>query len=339
MSLLGKYIQWLHLRWPAGVVEKLPLVDEHGRTNISGLYIVGDLTGIPLLKFSSDSGARAVEQMLAEPGFPAGGQTDGVLDLAIIGAGVSGMAAALAARNAGLRFEIFEATEPFSTVLNFPKGKLIYTYPTDMVPAGDLQFTATVKESLVAELVDQTLAEGIEPRPLRVERVEKVGEHFQLVVPDADEVMARRVVVGIGRSGNFRKLGVPGEELDKVSNRLHDPMDFAGKNVLVVGGGDSALETAIAVASMATELIRGKTADEALALRHDELTGDLGALPPMKIHCAQLVEGALNSALSGETAPTVNAETGPTLIDSLQSPRTKGGKKLRLLEEDGKDAG
>ena len=248
MSLLGKYIQWLHLRWPAGVVEKLPLVDEHGRTNISGLYIVGDLTGIPLLKFSSDSGARAVEQMLAEPGFPAGGQTDGVLDLAIIGAGVSGMAAALAARNAGLRFEIFEATEPFSTVLNFPKGKLIYTYPTDMVPAGDLQFTATVKESLVAELVDQTLAEGIEPRPLRVERVEKVGEHFQLVVPDADEVMARRVVVGIGRSGNFRKLGVPGEELDKVSNRLHDPMDFAGKNVLVVGGGDSALETAIAVA-------------------------------------------------------------------------------------------
>jgi len=98
-------------------------------------------------------------------------------------------------------------------------------------------------------------------------------------------------------------------------------------------------ETAIAVASMATELICGKTADEALALRHDELTGDLGALPPMKIHCAQLVEGALKSALSGETAPTVNAETGPTLIDSLQSPRTKGGKKLRLLEEDGKDAG
>jgi len=99
-------------------------------------------------------------------------------------------------------------------------------------------------------------------------------------------------------------------------------------------------ETAIAVASMATELIRGKTADEALALRHDELTGDLGALPPMKIHCAQLVEGALKSALAGETAPvTEEAKTGPTLIDSFQPPPTEGGKKLRLLEEDGEDAG
>ena len=98
-------------------------------------------------------------------------------------------------------------------------------------------------------------------------------------------------------------------------------------------------ETAIAVASLATELIKGKTADEAMELKPEELSGELGPLPPMKIHCAQLVEGALKSALSGETAPTVNAETGPTLIDSLQSPRTKGGKKLRLLEEGGGDVG
>ena len=76
-------------------------------------------------------------------------------------------------------------------------------------------------------------------------------------------------------------------------------------------------ETAIAVASMATELIRGKTADEALALRHDELTGDLGALPPMKIHCAQLVEGALKAALDADEATdkkTAPAETGAVKI-------------------------
>lgn len=94
-------------------------------------------------------------------------------------------------------------------------------------------------------------------------------------------------------------------------------------------------ETAIAVASMATELIRGKTAEEALALRHDELTGDLGALPPMKIHCAQLVEGALKSALSpNEDTPPADAESAPTLIDSLQqADRKPAGGKLRLLKK------
>ena len=98
-------------------------------------------------------------------------------------------------------------------------------------------------------------------------------------------------------------------------------------------------ETAIAVASMATELIRGKTADEALALRHDELTGDLGALPPMKIHCAQLVEGALKAALDADEATdkkTAPAETGaaeniPSLMDSLQADQKPTQGKLRLL--------
>ena len=152
---LRSYAKWLHTRWPAGVVEKLPEVDANYRSNVPGLYIVGDLTGIPLLKFSSDSGARAVEHIRGDPRFQQERQSedDGeVLDVAIVGAGVSGMAAALAAREAGLSFELFEATEPFSTVVNFPRGKPIFTYPTDMVPAGDLQFTAEVKEPLVAEL-------------------------------------------------------------------------------------------------------------------------------------------------------------------------------------------
>ena len=248
---LTDYAKWLHTRWPAGAVEKLPQVDENGVSNISGLYIVGDLTGIPLLKFSSDTGARAVHHIVADGDFQmeSGEQPhDDVLDLAIVGAGVSGMAAALAARQAELRFEILEAAEPFSTVENFPKGKPIYTYPTDMTPAGSLQLSATVKEPLVEELKSQTLDQGIEPRLERVEKVQKQGGLFELTIPGGDPLRARRVIVAIGRSGNFRKLGVPGENLDKVSNRLHDPKDFSDKNVLVVGGGDSALETSIAVA-------------------------------------------------------------------------------------------
>ncbi len=249
-ALVRKYAHWLHARWPAGTVEKLPQVDQHGQSNIPGLYIVGDLTGIPLLKFSADTGARAVQHIAADERFQRQRQSDGeeILDIAIIGAGVSGMSAALEARQQGLSFVVLEATEPFSTVVNFPKGKPIYTYPTDMVPAGQLRFNAEIKEPLVVDLTAQTLEQGIEPRNVRVEKIERRGDAFELIIPQSDNLVARRVVVGIGRSGNFRKLEVPGEDLDKVFNRLHDPQDFCGQRVLVVGGGDSALETAIAVA-------------------------------------------------------------------------------------------
>ena len=94
-------------------------------------------------------------------------------------------------------------------------------------------------------------------------------------------------------------------------------------------------ETAIAVASMATELIRGKTAEEALALRHDELTGDLGALPPMKIHCAQLVEGALKSALTlDESKVGAEPENIPSLMDSLNKNAQPAEGRLRMLKKE-----
>jgi thioredoxin reductase/ferredoxin len=244
LDVVARYYHWLHGQWPAGVVEKLPASAEGGATNIPGVRIVGDLTGIPLLKFSADSGARAVQAISGEPGFRAGAGGEDVLDLAIIGGGVSGYAAAKAAQTAGLSFALFEAQEPFSTIANFPKGKPIYTYPTDMTPAGEIRFAATVKEALLDELRAQTA--GIAPVPLRIEKVRRQGGLLQLIAGDRT-IQAQRVIVAIGRSGNFRKLGVPGEDLDKVYNRLHDPKDYAGKHVLVVGGGDSALEAAIAL--------------------------------------------------------------------------------------------
>jgi thioredoxin reductase/ferredoxin len=249
-GLLHDYTKWLHTRWPAGTVEKMPEVEPDGSTRVPGLYVVGDLTGIPLLKFSSDTGARAVRTIVADPAFERRNRSEGVHDLVIIGAGVAGMAAALEARDKGLDYRILEAAQPFNTVVNFPKGKPIYTYPTDMTPAGELQFSerADVREPLIEELREQTLGQGIEPITARAERVERRGGVFEVVVPDGEDLRAHRVIVAIGRSGNHRSLDIPGEELTKVSNRLHDPKDFRKKHVLVVGGGDSALETAIALA-------------------------------------------------------------------------------------------
>jgi len=253
---LKRYARWLHTQWPAGHVERLPECRDDGTTNVPGLYVAGDLTGIPLLKLSSDGGARVVRRIVADGGFArrdvnASAAGREALDLVIVGGGVAGMAAALEAKKQSLRFAVLEATEPFSTIVNFPKRKPIYTYPTEMVPAGGLQFSkeANVKETLLDELRSRVAAAGIEPTIARVERVTRKGTLLEVVLRDAASVFAHRVIVAIGRSGNFRKLGVPGEELDKVYNRLHDPKDFCDRDVLVVGGGDSALETAIAIST------------------------------------------------------------------------------------------
>lgn len=243
MNWFQRYRHWLHTQWPAGYVERLPELDDNGHTNIPGVYIVGDLKGIPLLKFSVDSGTKAVGEIVKELG--SGSAQSNVLDLVIIGGGVSGMAAALEARAQGLSFKLLEASEPFSTVVNFPKEKPIYTYPKDMQPAGLLKITAQIKEPLVEELKQQT--RDIPITSAFAERIQKKGDLLEIILKDQPSLVARRVIVAIGRSGNFRKLNVPGENLDKVYNRLHDPKDFTVKKVLVVGGGDSAMETAIAL--------------------------------------------------------------------------------------------
>src|SRR5947207_2907930 len=126
-NLIARYVHWLHTRWPAGTVEKMPEVGPDGATAVPGVRIVGDLTGIPLLKFSADTGARAVYAIMKElrsNGVMENGSNDSstpvfrysttpsdLLDLAIIGGGVSGISAALEAKKAGLNFKIFEATQ------------------------------------------------------------------------------------------------------------------------------------------------------------------------------------------------------------------------------------
>jgi len=249
-----RYVRWLHTRWPSGTVEPLPEVGPDGATRVPGVRVVGDLTGIPLLKLAADSGARAVRAIAGESAFrrERAGRPPGVLDLAVVGAGVSGMAAALEARRLGLAFEVFESNRRFQTVADFPKGKPIFAYPRSFEPEGGLRFEADVKEDLLAELHRQT--DDVPVTDARVERLTRRGGRIRVELEGGRTVEALRAVVAVGRSGDFRKLGVPGEDLDKVHNRLHDPSDFRGRRVAVVGGGDSALETAIALAQCGAEV-------------------------------------------------------------------------------------
>jgi thioredoxin reductase/ferredoxin len=245
LSLLKRYTHWLHGKWPAGGVEQSPEVNDDGTCNVTGIRVVGDLTGVPLLKFSADTGARAVQQITAENDFKS---DEDSLDLAIIGAGISGVSAAIEAEKADLNYKIFESAEAFSTIRNFPRKKPIYTYPTDMDPAGDMHFKADVKEDLLTELEEQLEEHGIETTQAAIEKISRSSGLLHLHQKDGDPIKAKRVIIAIGRTGNFRKLNVPGEGLEKVSNRLIDATKFDGKKVLVVGGGDSAMEAAISLA-------------------------------------------------------------------------------------------
>ena len=249
LNIIEKYTNWLHTRWPAGGVEKGPQVNDDGTTPLKGGRVVGDLTGVPLLKFSADTGAKAVAEILKESDFKPGAGTDaGIYDLAIIGAGVSGLSAAIEAKKAGLNFVLYEADESFATIHNFPRKKPIYTYPTEMEPAGELRFKSDVKEDLLVELKAQQTEHGIETTRAKVTSITQKNKLLNLEFTQCEPVQAQRVIVAIGRTGNFRKLNVPGENLGKVSNRLIDASEHGGQHVMVVGGGDSALEAAISLA-------------------------------------------------------------------------------------------
>ena len=242
-----RYAQWLHLQWPAGRVESLVEIDERGESTVPGLFVVGDLTGIPLLKNALQTGVSAVEE-IASRRSPRG-FVDNLLDVAIVGAGVSGLAAACHAQQKGLRCEVIERHEPLATVRNFPNRKPIYAYPLEHNPSGPLRVQAETKEDLLAELHAQVEQAGLAVRAAEVFEVRKVGDRFHLLDRSGQKIAAARfVIVATGRTGRLKRLGVPGEKSAHVFHRLYDPSNFQGQHLTVVGGGDAAVEAALACA-------------------------------------------------------------------------------------------
>lgn len=237
-------------------IRELPQLDANHQSNISGLYVVGDLADAPIIKVALNQGYEVAEKVAKQLSST---HDPNILDVAIIGAGPAGIGAALALKEAGARFVVFEKGQPFQTIQNFPKAKHIFSEPREMIQKGNFWFEDASKEDLVSRW-----GKSLEERSLPIQQpVEVVGMekksglfHIKLMSEEAGETLqkARFVILAIGRRAAVRKLNAPGEDLEKVAYTLRDPEDYRGKKLLVAGGGDSAVEAAISCAQAGAEV-------------------------------------------------------------------------------------
>lgn len=224
----------------------IPHVQSNFESNVPGIFIAGELGGMGLIRNAVEQGRQAVESI-----FESRNQANGVdLDLLVVGAGPAGFSASLAAMERGLKFKTVEQETLGGTVAHYPRGKIVMTSPVQLPMVGQVKFRETTKEKLLEfwEHTERKTNVAINFKE-RVESISPVANGFEIQT-NKDRYCAHAVLLAIGRRGTPRKLGVPGEKLSKVTYRLTDPHQFKGQHVLVVGGGDSALEAAETISAI-----------------------------------------------------------------------------------------
>ncbi|TGK05063.1 4Fe-4S binding protein [Leptospira semungkisensis] len=272
LPIISSYFNWLRNDAPEGDKETYPELKAGFQTSIPGLFIAGDLTGLPLLKYSVQSGTEAVANLPKIS--PSKSKTD--LDLIIVGAGPAGIAAGIQAKKQGLKFLILEANRPFHTITSYPKGKPIFAEPEDLHPNSPLIIRNGTKEELLASL--QSILKKSNLPIQEGEKVESIipagpDGSFQTKTESGKTFLSSYVILAIGKSGDSRRLGIKGEDSENVFHRLIDPADFQGQKALVIGGGDSAVEAALSLVDTASsvtlayrdkELVRPKEENKTL---------------------------------------------------------------------------
>ncbi|MCG8416910.1 MAG: FHA domain-containing protein [Proteobacteria bacterium] len=235
----------------------MPQVDGNFETPVAGMYLIGQAAGTPQVKNASNLGTAVVYHMVREGGLQPGmGRRMGAqTDVVIVGSGPAGLSAAIACIELGLEYTVLEKQRDFSwTIRNYyHKGKPVMAEPNHIDMAGKLPHWDTVREELL-----QTWAEWVQHYSIDIKYnsdvtdVKKDGDVFAVTISDTKKqpsgsVTGARVVLAIGTMGNPRKLGCPGDDLEKVANALVDPDEFRGQNILIVGGTDSAIEVVLAL--------------------------------------------------------------------------------------------
>lgn len=221
----------------------LPHINENFETNISGVYIAGELGGMGLIKNSVEQGQQAIESVIKnkKP------SKENVLDVVIIGAGPAGISATLAAKKYNLTSVTIEQNSLGGTVYTFPRTKIVMTAPMDLPLYGKVKLTNTTKDELL-ELWNKVIS----AHDLKIHENTKVESvipmqdgSFKVITNIGAEYLTNSVILAIGRRGSPRKLNVLGEDSQKVAYRLIEPERKSQQNIVVVGGGDSAIESAL----------------------------------------------------------------------------------------------
>jgi len=223
---------------------ELPHVSQEFETNIPGIFVAGELGGMGLIKNAVEQGKQAVDYFLKKS-YP---KSQAKYDIIIVGAGPAGISASLSAAKNNLKFLTLEQDSLGGTVFSFPRAKIVMTAPMDLPLWGKVKLVETSK----SELLD-LWKNVLEKNKISINEQEKVIEVIKqdnlfIVKTDHDHYTTNGVLLAIGRRGSPRKLGVPGEERENVYYRLLEPELIHDKDILIVGGGDSAVESAMLLA-------------------------------------------------------------------------------------------
>ena len=224
--------------------EDIPQISEYFETNIPGMYIVGELSGMALIRNAISHGVIAmnhIHQTEVE-------DTTTEFDVVIVGAGPAGLSAALRAKELGLKYMVLDQDKPGGTILQYPRRKLVLVQPVELPLFGSLEKGVYAKEDLL-----EIWEEVISTQKVRLLSGHKLtgitGKLGNFTVETSSApATASRVVLALGRRGTPRKLGIPGEDLSKVMYKLMDAETYKNRKILVVGGGDSAIEAALGLA-------------------------------------------------------------------------------------------